>query len=67
MADSRPPYLPGSICSLQPRLSEDEVELFLEINGLQDRADEVVYIESADQGQGKFIFLFRQEMTCPQI
>lgn len=35
------PYPPGSICSLQPRMSRKEVDDFLEMNGWDDVADEV--------------------------
>lgn len=61
LADCRPAYEPGSICSLQPRLSQEEVDLFLEINGLQKRADEVIYLRSNDPG--KFLHLDPRTFT----
>ncbi|WWD21879.1 NADPH-dependent diflavin oxidoreductase 1 [Kwoniella shandongensis] len=33
------PYLPGSICSLQPQSSAEDVDAFLEMSGLEDQAD----------------------------
>jgi sulfite reductase alpha subunit-like flavoprotein len=44
-------YLPGSICSLQPRMSAKEVDDFLELNGLSDEADDVFYLRPTDPGE----------------
>ena len=44
-------YLPGSICSLQPRLSAKEVDDFLELNSLTSEADKVFYLRSTDPGK----------------
>jgi sulfite reductase alpha subunit-like flavoprotein len=44
-------YPPGSICSLQPRMSAKEVDDFLELNGLTTDADEVFYLRPADPGK----------------
>lgn len=44
-------YLPGSICSLQPRMSAKEVNDFLELNGLTDEADDVFYLRPMDPGE----------------
>lgn len=43
-------YLPGSICSLQPRMSAQEVDDFLEANGLIEEADQVFYLRPTDPG-----------------
>ncbi|KAK4685770.1 hypothetical protein P7C73_g4378, partial [Tremellales sp. Uapishka_1] len=39
-----PPYLPGSIASLQPSLSTEEVNTFLDLMGLRETADTAVVI-----------------------
>ncbi|WOO77724.1 NADPH-dependent diflavin oxidoreductase 1 [Vanrija pseudolonga] len=39
-------YPPGSVCSLHPRCSDEEVDEFLEMNGLVEEADKVVVIKS---------------------
>jgi sulfite reductase alpha subunit-like flavoprotein len=43
-------YLPGSICSLQPRMSALEVDDFLQANGLTEEADKVFYLRPANPG-----------------
>jgi sulfite reductase alpha subunit-like flavoprotein len=43
-------YLPGSICSLQPRMSAQEVDDFLEANGLTEEADKVFYLRPTNPG-----------------
>jgi sulfite reductase alpha subunit-like flavoprotein len=43
-------YLPGSICSLQPRMSVQEVDDFLQANGLTEEADEVFYLRPTNPG-----------------
>ena len=48
---SRAHYEPGSICSLQPQTDPVEVDVFLEMMDLQQRADEPFYIESVLSGQ----------------
>ncbi|KAK8846562.1 NADPH-dependent diflavin oxidoreductase 1 [Kwoniella newhampshirensis] len=40
------PYLPGSICSLQPQSSTEDVDAFLEMSGLEDQADIPMTIEA---------------------
>jgi sulfite reductase alpha subunit-like flavoprotein len=44
-------YPPGSICSLQPRMSAQEVDDFLEANDLVDEADETFYLRPKDPGE----------------
>jgi sulfite reductase alpha subunit-like flavoprotein len=44
-------YPPGSICSLQPRMSPKEVDDFLNLNGLTSEADEVFYLRPTDPGK----------------
>jgi sulfite reductase alpha subunit-like flavoprotein len=44
-------YPPGSICSLQPRMSAKEVDDFLELNGLTSEADNVFYLRPTDPGK----------------
>lgn len=44
-------YLPGSICSLQPRMSAKEVDDFLELNGLTDEADDVFNLKPTNPGK----------------
>ena len=48
-------YAPGSICSLQPRMSAKEVDDFLEMNEWSDQADEVFYLRPANEGEPFFI------------
>lgn len=43
-------YLPGSICSLQPRMSAKEVDDFLELNDLTNVADEVFCLRPETPG-----------------
>lgn len=43
---TRSNYPPGSVCSLHPRCSDEEVDEFLEMNGLVEEADKVVVIKS---------------------
>jgi sulfite reductase alpha subunit-like flavoprotein len=44
-------YPPGSICSLQPRMSAKEVEDFLELNNLTEDADTVFRLRPSDPGK----------------
>lgn len=47
----QPPYPPGSICSLQPRMSQQEVDDFLEMNGWVDEADDVFCLRPLNSGE----------------
>jgi hypothetical protein len=62
-------YLPGSICSLQPRMSAREVDDFLELNDLANEADEVFYLRPTDPGTPhirltRWILTFRSTSTA---
>jgi sulfite reductase alpha subunit-like flavoprotein len=56
-------YLPGSICSLQPRMSAQEVNDFLHLNGLAEEADTVFYLRPANPGT---FFLLVPHLTVDQ-
>nr|XP_019008983.1 NADPH-ferrihemoprotein reductase [Kwoniella pini CBS 10737]OCF47764.1 NADPH-ferrihemoprotein reductase [Kwoniella pini CBS 10737] len=49
--DDTEPYLPGSICSLQPQSSEDEVYTFLELMDLESQADVPMFVNSVMEEQ----------------
>lgn len=53
-------YAPGSICSLQPRMSAKEVDDFLEMNVWTDQADDVFYLKPANEGQSRPRFVAHQ-------
>lgn len=44
-------YAPGSISSLKPQTSEEEIQTFLSLNGLEDTADQPFVIQSLDTGK----------------
>jgi hypothetical protein len=44
-------YQPGSIASLKPQTTEEEIETFLNLNGLEDAADKPFVIRSLDAGE----------------
>ncbi|WWC87379.1 NADPH-dependent diflavin oxidoreductase 1 [Kwoniella dendrophila CBS 6074] len=45
------PYLPGSICSIQPQSSEEDVNTFLELMNLEDQADIPITVQSVLEEQ----------------
>ncbi|WVW78975.1 NADPH-dependent diflavin oxidoreductase 1 [Kwoniella bestiolae CBS 10118] len=49
--DDVTPYLPGSICSLQPQSSKEEVDDFLEMMDLESQADIPMRVDSLLQEQ----------------
>ncbi|WVQ83849.1 NADPH-dependent diflavin oxidoreductase 1 [Cryptococcus sp. DSM 104549] len=49
--DNVQPYLPGSICSLQPRSRTSDVDTFLEAMDLEGEADEPMTIEALSPAQ----------------
>nr|XP_018265994.1 NADPH-ferrihemoprotein reductase [Kwoniella dejecticola CBS 10117]OBR88152.1 NADPH-ferrihemoprotein reductase [Kwoniella dejecticola CBS 10117] len=49
--DDIEPYLPGSICSLQPQSSEEDVTMFLELMDLESQADIPMTVKSLLQEQ----------------
>lgn len=44
-------YEPGSICSLKPQTSEEEIQTFLNLNGLEEKADQPFVIHNLDTGK----------------
>ena len=43
-------YAPGSICSLRPETSPEEVDTFLKLNKLEDEADRPMIIDTLNDG-----------------
>lgn len=54
-------YAPGSICSLRPETSSEEVDTFLKLNKLEDEADRPMVIDICNTGR----FPFRPSVIRP--
>ncbi|GHJ86425.1 hypothetical protein NliqN6_2827 [Naganishia liquefaciens] len=56
-------YDPGSICSLKPQSSEEEIQTFLSLNGLEDAADQPFVIRPLNPDQPIPLHLPRSKPT----
>ncbi|KAJ9101001.1 hypothetical protein QFC20_005285 [Naganishia adeliensis] len=56
-------YAPGSIASLKPQTTEEEIQTFLSLNGLEETADKPFVIRSLDADQSVPLHLPRKKPT----
>ncbi|KAG7530653.1 hypothetical protein FFLO_04879 [Filobasidium floriforme] len=61
--ESKTDYAPGSICSLRPETSAEEVDTFLKLNKLEDEADRPMIIDNLNHDQPLPRHLPRQTVT----